>query len=188
MSARPGQSCARFASILPALISPTRWVGNSVLNEGGMRKIVQRSAAVSVVATLAVLVVGCAAESPLESRLEFPVVYSPANSNEMRDFASSNLSLRQDGTAELNDFPVGEPRPGTSPSCMEVGGRSYSGEGEWKLLSEAKLELQTPDGVALLYASNGKFGSVDWLDVSLYRCDGVELTFGLSSQLKMPES
>jgi hypothetical protein len=56
------------------------------------------------------------------------------------------------------------------------------------LLSEAKLELQTPDGVALLYASNGKFGSVDWLDVSLYRCDGVELTFGLSSQLKMPES
>ncbi len=58
-----------------------------------------------VAATLALS--GCTEQSPFEGKFVFPIVWSASNAPDMAPFQSARLTVHEDGTAMLEDFPSG---------------------------------------------------------------------------------
>lgn len=90
--------------------------------------------------------------------------------------AQSGFELREDGTAELKNMPVGTSRVVDSYKCFDPSGSTYSGEASWKATSSGLLELSS-DGETVMWADQDHFGSFDWVPLSLADCNNLNKIF-----------
>ncbi|MFK0403147.1 hypothetical protein ACIQTT_12505 [Microbacterium sp. NPDC090225] len=139
---------------------------------------------IGVVATLALS--GCAERNPFEGKFVYPIAWSASNAPDMAPFQSARLTVHEDGTAMLENFPSGAWNGQSAPGCIDFEGESLTGWADWEFLSEGELQISSADDSFSIYADSGLFGSVGWSDFFLYGCDGTELGFSVRTQVILP--
>lgn len=149
-------------------------------------KKLQVGAVVGMLATSLVFLSGCVNQNPLEGKFVFPIVWSVVSPPGETLLPSSRVTLNEDGTAVLSDFPLGAWDAESEPGCINFEGELVSGAADWEFLSEGKMLLSTAEGAITLYADSGLFGSVGWIDFYVYKCDGTKFSFGVDSAIILP--
>ncbi|MCK2023749.1 hypothetical protein KZC52_12495 [Microbacterium sp. kSW2-24] len=139
---------------------------------------------IGVAATLALS--GCTEQSPFEGKFVFPIVWSASNAPDMAPIQSARLTVHEDGTAMLEDFPSGAWDGESEPGCIDFEGESLTGWADWEFLSEGELQISSAEGSFSIYADSGLFGSIGWGDFFLYGCDGMQFGFSVRTQVILP--
>lgn len=121
-----------------------------------------------------------------ERNVVFPAIWTASVPDEGEMWQGASIRLDEGGSATLTNVPEGSVRRRDGARCLDQTGDVYSGEARWQTgASASEIIIKHPRGDFILVANQGKFGSVDWLDVSTPFCNGAgPAAFGLRTDLK----
>ncbi|MFK0403144.1 hypothetical protein ACIQTT_12490 [Microbacterium sp. NPDC090225] len=151
-------------------------------------KSVRFGVTAGILASLTFGLLGCAGGDPLEGKFVFPIEWAITSTSGVDSTESTRLTLNQDGTAALTDFPVGNWSDESEPGCIEFEGDLVSGDASWEFVSEGKMLITSTEGSFSIFADAGRFGTVSWIDFYLYKCDGTKFSFNVESEIILPTS
>lgn len=135
------------------------------------------------VGLLVVVVTGSERSRGIEGRVIFPAVWTPTNPDDDVPWRGAELRLEEDGSAQLTQVPGGEVQGSGGSACVLRSRALLTGPADWDVDSKGLLRIHHQDGSLILRPDQGKFGSVDWIDVSVPLCGESAATFGLRSAL-----
>lgn len=87
------------------------------------------------------------------------------------------MRLHPDGSAEVENLPVGREETIDGHSCFVASGDTYSGDATWSATDGGLLRLGH-DNLTLFWAEPGRLGVVDWHELTLADCEkSAQITF-----------
>jgi len=111
---------------------------------------------------------GGASGSRIEELAGLPVTLSPDDSSA----AMGRLTLKEDGKATLQAFPIGTTRKIDDELCMEWDGSStYTGTAEWRQLNGLMMVIESPDGEVVIQPYQPPRSDVVWYRFGISVCN-----------------
>lgn len=121
----------------------------------------------------------------LDEQIEFPAMWTPTVPDDGVPWQGAEIHLEVGGAAQLINAPGGEIQQTDGTLCIARSEDLFTGAAEWDVRADGYIELTYEGGSLVLVSDSGKFGSLDWMDVSTPFCGNEpDATFGLRSALK----
>lgn len=151
------------------------------------RRVLVVTGLVALAAAGAVLFVVAAQPSrstEFQQQVVFPALWTPSYPEDDVPWRGAEVNLEANGAAHLVNAPGGEIERSEGSPCVVRSRDLFTGSARWTIGAKGTIEVSYGGGELILVPDSGKFGSVDWIDVSVPFC-GTEsaATFGLRSAL-----
>ena len=149
--------------------------------------VLLKSAVAIVLAFAAVLsLTGCVprwSPAPVSKQVSLPAVWTASRGSYQDappDYSElPTVRLNADGTAEVENLPLGKLGKRESHECFVPTGKTYSGPATWASTDGGLLRI-THKRTAVFWAGTGYMGSLDWYNIRFAEC-GSDSMVGFST-------